>query len=62
MIPELLWEFNPNLTREDKQRLGVIAQDTRNKCQAIIENARATMPPDMFAQYLTDILPVMALL
>jgi hypothetical protein len=43
MKPELLWELNPNLDAAAKERLGVLARDTRAKCQAIIDNAKATM-------------------
>jgi hypothetical protein len=52
MKPELLWELNPNLDDAAKERLGLIARDTRSKCSAVIDNAKATMTAEELALFL----------
>lgn len=58
-LPELLWEFNPNLTAADKERLAVTARDTRAKCNAIIDKAKATMTDEELAIFLPQAMLVM---
>jgi hypothetical protein len=59
MKPELLWELNPNLDADAKERLGLIARDTREKCTAIIEHAKTTMKPEELALFLPIAIQIM---
>lgn len=59
---ELLWSMNPNLTPESIARLRLIRQDGRERCNYVIAKARNEMPPEQFAQYLIDILPILVMM
>lgn len=58
-LPELLWEFNPNLDAAAKERLGAIAREGRAKCNTIIDNAKATMTDEELAIFLPLAMQVM---
>lgn len=58
-LPEILWEFNPNLDTAAKERLSVLARDGRAKCNAIIDKAKATMTDEELAIFLPQAMQVM---
>jgi hypothetical protein len=60
MIPELLWELNPNLDAAAKVRLHALAEEGgRAKCNAIIDNAKETMTDEELALFLPLAMQVM---
>lgn len=59
---EVFWAMNPNLDAEAINRLRLIRQDGRERCNAIIAKARNEMPLDQYVEFLTAVMPILVLM